>query len=138
MIYKPVVLIIMDGWGVAPDNDGNAVTRAETPNFFKFLKDYPTITIYASGNEVGLLFGEMGNSEVGHLNIGAGRVYYQTCPRINKEIADGNFFKNEAFLSAIEHVKKNKSKLHLIGLVSSGNVHFSKNHLYAFLKLAKK
>jgi 2,3-bisphosphoglycerate-independent phosphoglycerate mutase len=127
----------MDGWGVAPDSDGNAITRAETPNFFKYLKNYPAMTIYASGNEVGLLFGEMGNSEVGHLNIGAGRVYYQTCPRINKEIADGGFFKNEAFLSAIEHVKKNKSKLHLIGLVSSGNVHSSNDHLYALLKLAK-
>src|SRR3989339_931272 len=115
MIYKPVVLIIMDGWGVAPDNDGNAVTRAETPNFFKYLKNYPVMTIYASGNEVGLLFGEMGNSEVGHLNIGAGRVYYQTCPRINSEISTGGFFSNPSLLKAVEKVKQNKSKLHLVG-----------------------
>jgi 2,3-bisphosphoglycerate-independent phosphoglycerate mutase len=135
MKYRPVVLIIMDGWGVAPDSEGNAVTRAQTPNFLRLLKDYPTMTVFASGNEVGLLFGEMGNSEVGHLNIGAGRVYYQTCPRINKEITDGTFFTNPAFLRAIEQVKKNKSKLHLIGLVSPGNVHSSNDHLYALLKL---
>lgn len=138
MPNRPVVLAIMDGWGIAPDSEGNAITRAQTPNFKKFLKDYPTMTIYASGNEVGLLFGEMGNSEVGHLNIGAGRVYYQTCPRINKEITDGSFFKNEAFLTAINAVKKNKTKLHLIGLVSSGNVHSSSEHLYALLDLCKR
>jgi len=138
MPYRPVVLAILDGWGVAPDSEGNAVTRAQTPNFSKLLKDYPTMTIYASGNEVGLLFGEMGNSEVGHLNIGAGRVYYQTCPRINKEISEGSFFTNRAFLSAIEKVKQNKSQLHLIGLVSSGNVHSSSDHLYALLELCKK
>lgn len=138
MSYRPVVLAIMDGWGIAPDSEGNAVTRAQTPNFKKLLKDYPTMTVYASGNEVGLLFGEMGNSEVGHLNIGAGRVYYQTCPRINKEINDGTFFKNQALLSAIEKVKKNKSQLHLIGLVSSGNVHSSNDHLYALLELCKQ
>ena len=120
---------------MAPDSEGNAVTRAQTPNFLRLLKDYPTMTVFASGNEVGLLFGEMGNSEVGHLNIGAGRVYYQTCPRINKEITDGTFFTNPAFLQAIEQVKKNKSKLHLIGLVSPGNVHSSNDHLYALLKL---
>src|SRR3989339_1618824 len=137
MPYKPVVLAIMDGWGVAPPNQGNAITESRTPNFVKYVNNYPAMTIYASGNEVGLLFGEMGNSEVGHLNIGAGRVYYQTFPRINKEISDGTFFKNEAFLLAIEHVKKNKSKLHLIGLVSTGNVHSSNDHLFALLKLAK-
>jgi len=128
----------MDGWGVAPVADGNAITKAQTPNFTKFLKNYPTMTIHASGNEVGLLFGEMGNSEVGHLNIGAGRVYYQSCPRINQEIESGAFFKNPALLSAIEKVKKNKSKLHLVGLVSSGNVHASNAHLYALLELCKK
>lgn len=138
MSYRPVILAIMDGWGVAPDSEGNAITRAQTPNFKKLLADYPTMTIYASGNEVGLLFGEMGNSEVGHLNIGAGRVYYQTCPRINKEIAEGIFFKNQAFLSAIEKVKRNKSQLHLIGMVSPGNVHSSSDHLYALLQLCKQ
>lgn len=138
MNYKPVVLVIMDGWGVAPNVDGNAITKAETPNFAKFLQNYPTMTVHASGNEVGLMFGEMGNSEVGHLNIGAGRVYYQSCPRINRSIEEGSFFENQAFLSAIEKVKKNNSKLHLVGLVSSGNVHSSNEHLYALLELCKK
>jgi 2,3-bisphosphoglycerate-independent phosphoglycerate mutase len=91
------------------------------------------MTLYASGNEVGLLFGEMGNSEVGHLNIGAGRVYYQSCPRINNEIENGAFFTNQAFVGAIEHVKKNQSNLHLIGLLGTGNVHASDSHLYALL-----
>lgn len=138
MKYKPVVLVIMDGWGVAPSADGNAIIKAQTPNFTKFLKNYPTMTIHASGSEVGLLFGEMGNSEVGHLNIGAGRVYYQSCPRINQAIDSGEFFTNPAFLSAIAKVKTNKSKLHLVGLVSSGNVHSSNAHLYALLELCKK
>lgn len=138
MKYKPVVLVIMDGWGVAPGVDGNAITQADTPNFTKFLKNYPTMTVHASGNEVGLLFGEMGNSEVGHLNIGAGRVYYQSCPRINRAIDDNSFFENPYFLAAIEHVKKNNSKLHLVGLVSSGNVHSSNVHLYALLQLCKQ
>lgn len=138
MKYKPVVLTIMDGWGVAPGTDGNAITRAQAPNFTKFIKNYPTMTIHASGNEVGLLFGEMGNSEVGHLNIGAGRVYYQNCPRINNAISEGSFDKNQAFLSAIARAKKNKSKLHLVGLVSAGNVHSSNEHLYALLELCKK
>jgi 2,3-bisphosphoglycerate-independent phosphoglycerate mutase len=136
--YRPVVLTIFDGWGVAPASEGNAITRAKTPNFSEYLKSYPTMTLYASGNEVGLLFGEIGNSEVGHLNIGAGRVYYQSCPRINQAIADGSFFQNQAFLRGIEHAKKNKSNLHLIGMLSSGNVHSSTDHLYALLELCKK
>lgn len=136
--YKPVVLVILDGWGVAPDGDGNAITRAKTPNFLEYLKSYPTMTLAASGNEVGLLFGEIGNSEVGHLNIGAGRVYYQSCPRVNQAIFDGSFFDNKAFLEAIEQVKKNKTKLHLVGMLSSGNVHSSNDHLYALLELCKR
>lgn len=138
MSYKPVVLTILDGWGVAPSNQGNAVTEARTPNFTKYLRNYPAMTIYASGNEAGLLFGEMGNSEVGHLNIGAGRVYYQTCPRINKAISDGSFFQNQSFLQAITQVKNNKTKLHLVGLVSSGNVHSSNEHLFALLELCRQ
>ncbi len=138
MSYKPVVLIIMDGWGIAPHVDGNAITKADTPNLNKFLKNYPTMTVHASGNEVGLMFGEMGNSEVGHLNIGAGRVYYQSCPRINRAIDDGSFFETPAFLQALERVKQNNSSLHLVGLVSSGNVHSSNQHLYALLELCKK
>ncbi len=135
---KPVVLAILDGWGIAPATDGNAITRAETPNFKRFIAEYPVMTLYASGNEVGLSYGEMGNSEVGHLNIGAGRVYYQTLPRINKEIQDKTFLKNEAFLKAIEHVDDHDSALHLIGLVSPGNVHASQEHLWTLLELAKK
>ncbi len=133
MAYKLVTLAILDGFGVAPDSDGNAITRAKISNFQKYIKNYPAMTIFASGNEVGLSFGEMGNSEVGHLNIGAGRVYYQSCPRINNEISNGDFFKNPAFLEAIEHIKKNKSNLHLIGLLGVGNVHASDSHLYALL-----
>jgi len=138
MIPKPVVLAVLDGWGVAPDSDGNAIARAKTPNYDSFIKEYPAMTLYASGNEVGLSFGEMGNSEVGHLNIGAGRVYYQTFPRINKSINDLSFFKNEALLKAAEQVKKNKSALHLIGLVSPGNVHASDKHCYALLDFAHR
>jgi 2,3-bisphosphoglycerate-independent phosphoglycerate mutase len=96
------------------------------------------MTLSASGSAVGLPFGEMGNSEVGHLNIGAGRVYYQSLPRINHDIATGDFFKNTAFKEAIEHVKKQKSNIHLLGLVSSGNVHASIDHLFALLKLCKE
>ena len=134
---KPVVLAILDGFGVAPDSEGNAVTRAETHNIDKWLRMYPAMTLIASGNEVGLSWGEMGNSEVGHLNIGAGRVYYQTFPRIQKEISTGEFFGNKAFLQAVEHVKKNKSALHIVGIVSPGNIHGSEEHVWALLKLAK-
>ena len=135
---KPLVLAICDGWGAAPPAKGNAITEGKTPNFDKLVREYPAMTVYASGNEVGLSFGEMGNSEVGHLNIGAGRVYYQTFPRIGKSIADKTFFNNEAFLQVSKHVKKNKSALHLIGLVSPGNIHASQDHLYALLKFAKQ
>ncbi|OGH73468.1 MAG: phosphoglycerate mutase (2,3-diphosphoglycerate-independent) [Candidatus Magasanikbacteria bacterium RIFCSPLOWO2_01_FULL_43_20b] len=137
-VPKPVVLGILDGWGVAPDHEGNAITRAKLPNFNKLIKEYPVLTLHASGNEVGLMFGEMGNSEVGHLNIGAGKVYYQTLPRINKAIMDESFFENKAFLQAAEHIKKNKSALHLIGLVSPGNVHASQDHCYALLEFTKR
>lgn len=134
----PVVLAILDGWGIAPDTEGNAITRAKLPNYKKFIREFPVMTLSASGNEVGLMFGQMGNSEVGHLNIGAGRVYYQTLPRINSAISDGSFFENKALLQSIEHVKKNKSALHLIGLISSGNVHSSQEHCFALMRLAKE
>lgn len=135
---KPLVLIILDGWGVAPDGEGNALTRAKTPNLNKYIHMYPTMTVMASGQEVGLSWGEMGNSEVGHLNIGAGRVYYQTFPRITKDITDGSFFDNAAFLRAGEHVKKNKSRLHIFGIVSEGNVHGALDHILALLEVAKR
>ena len=96
---KPVVLAILDGWGIAPPSDGNAIYHAETPHIDQFIHEYPAMSLYASGNEVGLSYGEMGNSEVGHLNIGAGRVYYQTFPRINKTIVDGTFSTDGMFRS---------------------------------------
>lgn len=135
---KPLVLAILDGWGVAPAHNGNAINRAQLPAMKKFTTEYPTMTLSASGNEVGLSFGEMGNSEVGHLNIGAGRVYYQTFPRLNKSIADGSFYTNKAFVDAAAHAQAHKSALHLVGLVSPGNVHASQDHLYALLEFAKQ
>lgn len=138
MSKKITVLTILDGWGVAPDNDGNAITKANLPNFQKFLSEYPVMTLFASGNEVGLMSGEMGNSEVGHLNIGAGRVYFQSLPRINKEIFEGSFFTNKALLKAMDKVKENGKNLHLIGLIGPGRVHSSQEHLHALLDMARK
>ncbi len=135
---KPVVLAILDGWGVAPEGKGNAVAGAETPNFDKLVASYPMMTLRASGDEVGLSWGEMGTSEVGHLNLGTGRIFYQTLPRINKAISDGSFFCNKVLQDAAAHVKKNKSSLHLMGLVSTGRVHTTIEHLYALLKFAKE
>ncbi len=135
---KPLVLAILDGFGVAPPSDGNAISMANTPNIDKFVKEFPVMTLYAAGKEVGLMYGEMGNSEVGHLNIGAGRIYYQTLPRIFKSIEDKSFFENEQFTKAVEHTKKNKSKLHIMGLVSPGNIHASQDHLDALLDFCKE
>ncbi len=134
---KPIVLIILDGWGIAPPSHGNAITLAKTPNFSKLISSYPTMSLSASGIEVGLSWGEQGNSEVGHLNLGSGKIVYQILPKIDKAIKDGDFFKNEAFLEVIKHVRKNNSKLHLIGLVSKGNVHSSMDHLFALLQLCQ-
>jgi len=133
-----VVLIILDGFGVAPPGEGNAITQAKTPVFNRLIRTYPSMTLRAGGDEVGLSWGEMGNSEVGHLAIGAGRVFYQMLPRINKFMESGEYFKNEAFLRAIKQVKKENSTLHLIGLVSPGGVHSHQEHLYRLLELAKK
>jgi len=135
--YKPAVLIILDGWGVAPDSPGNAITKAKTPNMTKYEGSYPTAVISSYGDAVGLRWGEMGNSEVGHLNIGAGFVFYQNLPRINKEITSGEFFKNEVLLQAVEYAKKNRSKIHLMGLVSNGGVHSHIDHLLALLQFCK-
>ncbi|MFC1687455.1 2,3-bisphosphoglycerate-independent phosphoglycerate mutase [Patescibacteria group bacterium] len=135
---KPVVLAILDGWGIAPPSENNAITSASTPTIDGFLESFPTMAVQASGESVGLSWGEMGNSEVGHLNLGAGKIVYQSLPRISKSISDGSFFKNEAFQEAIKHVKKNKSALHLTGLSSTGGVHSTLEHLFALLELAKK
>jgi len=135
---KPIVLVILDGWGVAPPSSGNAISQARTPFFSELTSSYFTTTLQAAGLAVGLPWGEQGNSEVGHLNLGSGKVIYQSLPRIDKAIDEGTFFTNQAFLKAINHVKKNNSKLHLLGLVSSGNVHSSLEHLKALLLLTKK
>jgi 2,3-bisphosphoglycerate-independent phosphoglycerate mutase len=137
-IKKPTVLIVIDGFGIAPDGEGNAIKQANTPVFDGLTQMYPTMSIKASGEEVGLSWGEMGNSEVGHLAIGAGRVYYQMFPRINREITSKEFHKKQVFLDAIEHAKKNKSKLHLVGMVSAGRVHSMDEHCYALLEIAKE
>ncbi|MBU0613986.1 2,3-bisphosphoglycerate-independent phosphoglycerate mutase [Patescibacteria group bacterium] len=135
---RPVVLMILDGLGIAPDSEGNAVTRSKMPNFQRFIKRYPTITLKASGESVGLLWGEMGNSEVGHLTIGTGRINYMALPRIEKSIKDGDFFENVAFLKAIQQVKNTGGTLHIMGVMSSGKVHGYNMHAYALLELAKK
>lgn len=134
---KPTTLIILDGWGVAPASRGNAITLAKTPNFDQYLQKYPHFTLQAAGEAVGLSWGEVGNSEVGHLNLGAGKIIYQNLPRITQMIWNKSFFSNPVFLKAIEHVKKNNSKLHLLGLVSNGGIHAFNEHLYALLELAK-
>ncbi|WP_066503610.1 2,3-bisphosphoglycerate-independent phosphoglycerate mutase [Abyssisolibacter fermentans] len=131
-------LIILDGWGLGADYPGNAIKKAKTPNYNKLIKQYPNTKLKASGLSVGLPEGQMGNSEVGHLNIGAGRVVYQELTRITKATQNGEFFKKQEFLNAIENAKKNNGKLHLMGLLSPGGVHSHSKHLYALLSLAKK
>ncbi len=138
MSYKHLVLCIMDGYGIRSENNGNAIKAANTFNIDKLLKEYPNILLEASGESVGLPEGQMGNSEVGHMNIGAGRVVYQSLTLINKAIKDGSFYSNEKLLNAIKHVKSNNSKLHLFTLFSDGGVHSHINHLFATLELAKK
>jgi 2,3-bisphosphoglycerate-independent phosphoglycerate mutase len=134
--YKKLVLLVLDGFGVASASRGNAIAQANTHNLDDLLKRYPALTLQASGPLVGLPWGEMGNSEVGHLNIGAGRIVAQDLPRITASIQSGEFFRNPIFLKACEHVKQNNSKLHLLGMVSPGGVHSYDEHLYALLGLA--
>src|SRR5690606_41018198 len=134
---KPVALIILDGFGLREETFGNAVALAKKPNFDRYWNEFPHTTLTACGEAVGLPDGQMGNSEVGHLNIGAGRIVYQSLTRINIAIREGEFFENEAFLRAIEHVKTNDSSLHLFGLVSDGGIHSHIDHMLALLKLAK-
>jgi len=132
---KPVVLMVLDGWGIANPYAGNAISQANTPNIKSYIAKYPSMALVASGEGVGLPWGESGNSEVGHLNLGLGRIIYQNLPRINKSIADRSFYKNKVLLKAIEQVKSNNSKLHLLGLASSGCVHSSLEHLQALIAL---
>ena len=132
------VLIILDGYGNAADSSGNAISVAKKPNLDKLFAENPTTYIGASGLDVGLPDGQMGNSEVGHTNIGAGRVVYQMLVKISKSITDGDFFENEALLKAIQNCKANNSALHLMGLLSDGGVHSHIEHLYGLLEMAKR
>ena len=138
MAKKPLALIIMDGYGVTQDESVSAIAKAKTPNMDRYLKEYPNSQLNASGLAVGLPDGQMGNSEVGHTNIGAGRIVYQELTRITKAIEDGPFFENDVLVSAMENCKKYGSKLHLIGLLSDGGVHSHNTHLYALVEMAKK
>jgi len=135
---KPTVLMILDGFGLNDKIEGNAIAKANTPNIDRLMAEYPWARGNASGMAVGLPDGQMGNSEVGHLNIGAGRIVYQELTRITKEIKDGTFFTNAALLAAVDNCKRHNSDLHLYGLLSDGGVHSHNTHLYALLELAKK
>ena len=138
MSKKPTVLMILDGFGLNDNPKANAVFEANTPNIDALMKNYPFVKGNASGLAVGLPDGQMGNSEVGHMNMGAGRVVYQELTRITKEIEDGDFFRNEELLAAVKNVKENHSSLHLYGLLSDGGVHSHNTHLYGLLELAKR
>ncbi|MBR6352134.1 MAG: 2,3-bisphosphoglycerate-independent phosphoglycerate mutase, partial [Firmicutes bacterium] len=134
---RPTMLLIMDGCGIAPEGPGNAVTTAKTPNLDRLWKEYPHTQIEASGKAVGLPAGQMGNSEVGHTNMGAGRVVWQELSKITNEIEEGSFFKNDVLLRAMEHVNKNNSTLHIFGLMSDGGVHSHIEHIKGIARMAK-
>ena len=138
MSKKTTVLMILDGYGLNEKTEGNCVAGAKTPVMDKLMAEYPFVKGYASGMAVGLPDGQMGNSEVGHLNMGAGRIVYQELTRITKEIQDGTFFENPALLNAVKNCKENDSALHMFGLLSDGGVHSHNTHLYGLLELAKK
>ena len=138
MDKKLTMLMILDGFGINEKEEANAIKLANTPNIDKLMKTCPTTKIYTSGLNVGLPDGQMGNSEVGHTNIGAGRIVYQELTRITKSIEDGDFFNNSELVDAIENCKRYNSKLHILGLVSDGGVHSHIRHLYAILELAKR
>ena len=134
---KPIVLAILDGYGLREETHGNAVALAKNPIFTELWNTYPHTTLTASGQLVGLPKGQMGNSEVGHMNIGAGRIVYQPLELINKSIEDKEFFQNEEIKKVMHHVKENDSNLHLMGLISDGGVHSHINHLLALLDMCK-
>ncbi|ERN52143.1 2,3-bisphosphoglycerate-independent phosphoglycerate mutase [Alkalihalophilus marmarensis] len=138
MSKKPVALIILDGFAMRDEVLGNAVAQAKKPNFDRYWDKYPHATLEAAGEAVGLPEGQMGNSEVGHLNIGAGRIVYQSLTRVNLSIREGDFFENATFHEAIKHVKRKNSALHVYGLLSDGGIHSHIDHLFALLELAKR
>ena len=135
---KPIVLIVLDGWGYSPQKHGNAILYARTPFVDLVQRNYPSLLLQASGRAVGMTWGEAGNSEVGHLTLGAGRTIFQYLSRINKAISDGSFYQNEALLGAVNHAKENYSTLHIAGLLTSGSVHAHMSHLLALIDLAAK
>lgn len=136
-MYKPVVLVVLDGWGLGKAAKGNAIAEANLPTIEKLNKYYPHTALQASGVSVGLPWGESGNSEVGHITLGAGKIIYQNMPRITMAIQSGEFFKNYEFLKAVEHAKETGGDLHLMGLIGKGGVHSYMDHLYALLEFAK-
>ncbi len=136
-MLQPVILIVLDGWGISTSKRGNAISKANKPTITKLNKYYPMTALQASGISVGIPWGEPGNSEVGHMTLGAGQIIYQNLPRISLAIQEGTFFQNKTFLDAMTNVRKNDSSLHLMGLVGSGTTHSYIEHLYALLELAK-
>ncbi|MDQ0206689.1 2,3-bisphosphoglycerate-independent phosphoglycerate mutase [Alkalicoccobacillus murimartini] len=138
MSKKPVALIILDGFGLRDETKGNAVEQSNKPNYDRFHNEFPHATLKADGEAVGLPAGQMGNSEVGHLNIGAGRIVYQSLTRVNLAIREGEFFENQTFIDAMDHVNEKGTALHLYGLLSDGGIHSHIDHLFALLELAKR
>lgn len=136
--HRPCVLVVLDGWGIAPSSRANAITEAKTPNFDHLVSTYPTAVLQASGEATGLPWGEAGNSEVGHMSIGAGRIVFQDLSRINAAISNGTFFENEALREAFDHAKKNSSAVHCIGMVSASGVHSHIEHLFALIEYATR
>lgn len=134
---SPLVLVILDGWGLTEKEEGNAIAKATTPNMDRLLENYPSTVLTCSGEDVGLPDGQMGNSEVGHLNLGAGRVVFQELTRISRAVKDGSFYNNDVLLNAVEHVREKGTAMHLMGLLSDGGVHSHIKHLYALLELAR-
>src|SRR5437016_10824116 len=135
---KPLILIVLDGWGYRAETTANAIALARKPTYDRLLREYPNTLIQTSGHSVGLPDGQMGNSEVGHLNIGAGRVVHMDSTRIELMIQNGEFFSNPVLLSAMKNARTGGRQLHLFGLLSDGGVHSHVNHLYALLKMAKQ
>src|SRR5438874_1572632 len=135
---KPLVLVILDGWGYAPPSNANAISLARTPTYDRLLKEFANTLIYTSGHYVGLPDGQMGNSEVGHLNIGAGRIVYMDSTKIELMIQNGEFFSSPELLAAMQNARSGGRRLHLFGLLSDGGVHSHQNHLYALLRMAKQ
>src|SRR5246500_1661369 len=137
-MYRPLVLIILDGWGYAPPSKANAISLARKPNYDRLLAEYPNTLIHTSGRFVGLPTGQMGNSEVGHLNIGAGRVVYMDITKIDLMLENGELFSNPALVNAMTTARAGERRLHLFGLLSDGGVHSHEKHLYALLRMAKQ